>query len=137
MGNANRRRGNGSALNDMSTMIRKTHVEDYVGLQCGSCGIIFFVPDCWKTRHWEEKRSFFCPNGCERKPLGETERERADRLARELETAKDHLAHERHQHQKELKRIHKRVTAGLCQWCHRTFQNVLRHIKTKHPEEMS
>jgi len=36
---------------------------------------------------------------------------------------------------KELKTIKKRIHAGVCPHCNRHFQNVERHMKTKHNEK--
>lgn len=35
----------------------------------------------------------------------------------------------------ELKRIKKRINAGVCTCCNRTFQNLARHMKTKHGDQ--
>jgi hypothetical protein len=35
----------------------------------------------------------------------------------------------------ELRRIQKRTAAGVCPCCNRTFQQLARHMKTRHPEQ--
>jgi len=35
----------------------------------------------------------------------------------------------------ELTKLKKRVTNGVCPCCHRSFQNLRRHMATKHPNE--
>jgi len=33
----------------------------------------------------------------------------------------------------ELKRVKRRINGGVCTCCNRTFTNLARHMKTKHP----
>ncbi len=115
--------------------------EEFETLTCGNCGIVFAVFSSWKKRRVEGEggnRSFYCPNGHARVFTGETSEQR---LQRELDVAlsakrfaESRLADEQKRHKHELNRIHKRAHAGVCQYCHRTFQNVARHMKTKHAE---
>jgi hypothetical protein len=39
--------------------------------------------------------------------------------------------------ERKTKRIEKRIHAGVCPCCNRTFQNLARHMNTKHPDEAS
>lgn len=114
---------------------------DFTMHECGGCGIAFFVPSRWLKRKKEEHGSFYCPNGCNRIFTGKTE---ADKLKEQLEESERKRAadHENLQNkfldemnranglEKKLKRVHN----GVCPCCNRTFQNLGRHIKTKHPE---
>lgn len=116
-------------------------VIDFTMLECGGCGIPFFVPTKWKNNKVEQKGSFSCPNGCGRQFCGETKEEK---LKREMLQLKQ--LHEDHNQklidkwldekkkandlQKQLKRVHK----GVCPCCNRSFQNLKKHIETKHPE---
>ncbi len=106
---------------------------------CGECGITYAMP---KQRLDESrKRSgyhFYCPNGHAR-IFTESE---ADKLKKELDQVKqrnaqlaNQISNERRAAEKERKRIMKRANSGVCQHCHRTFTNVARHMKTKHPKE--
>lgn len=80
-------------------------------------------------------------------PLGHTwvyKQTKADRLERELaeerrrrQAARDLLDAEQRSHSAtrgHLTRSKKRAAAGVCPCCNRTFQNVARHVSTKHPE---
>ena len=108
--------------------------------QCCNCGVPFAFPD-WMMRRLREKGgSFFCPNGHSqhyvetentrlRKQLDEQIRvatEQAER-ARVAELAEG-------ERRKELERLKKRIKAGTCPCCKRTFSQLNRHMKTKHPE---
>jgi len=92
-------------------------------------------------------REFFCPYGHSqvfrdgevdrlRKKLEEQTRtatEMAERAqvaerAKKLEEGKRILA------ERELKRTKTRVAGGVCPCCNRTFVQLARHMKTKHPE---
>lgn len=126
----------------MGDPILRTYTETFDEIHCGSCGIIYYVPARWMKCKVAVNGHFCCPNGCSRRFVGETDKDRANRLASELEAANSakefanrRLADEQTRHAKELKRIGRRSNAGVCQKCHRTFNNVARHMKTKHPEE--
>lgn len=110
---------------------------------CCKCGIVFGI----ESRHRAElrrkttKASFFCPNGHEQHYVGETE---ADRLRRELawaERQRDNARAELRMTANSLRvvkghktRLKKRIAAGVCPCCRRSFENVARHMKSKHPD---
>ena len=107
---------------------------------CIECGILFAMPaDYIKTRQ-ETGKSFYCPNGHSmvygkgtatalREQLKDAE-ERARRLAAQLVSATDQLQATK----KELQRHKKRTANGVCPCCNRSFVQLQRHMKTKHPE---
>jgi NMD protein affecting ribosome stability and mRNA decay len=114
---------------------RSTHIE------CCTCGIVFAVPENWRAKKQETGTYFFCPNGhCQcysesdvvraKKLLEEEMKRHMITLTRfnEAERAKQDIT-------KELIRIKKRISAGVCPCCNRTFQQLARHMKTKHPEQ--
>jgi hypothetical protein len=98
-------------------------------LDCCNCGIPFAVPAdyCAHLREHPEL-SFYCPNGHSMHYPGKTEaekqKERADR-------AEQDLAAERREH----RRTKRKAAAGVCpvKDCRRPFENLARHIATKHP----
>lgn len=108
--------------------------------ECCNCGIAFAMPDYMMRRLKNEGGSFYCPNGHGqhytkseitrlREKLDEQTRaatQMAER-ARNAEAAEQRAA-------KEMKRLKKRASAGVCPCCNRTFQALARHMKTKHPE---
>lgn len=63
----------------------------------------------------------------------------ADAIRRDLTAAKCSLIDERSaraQAERKCRRITKRIHAGVCPCCNRTFSNLARHMSTKHPENV-
>lgn len=120
-------------------------LEMYV-TDCWSCGVVFAIPNDYDDRRRADGRRFYCPNGhtcC----YSETE---ADRLRKQLERAQreanwrgQDAKYYREQAQASarsaaayrghLTRIRKKIAAGICPCCRRTFSNVQRHIAGQHP----
>jgi septal ring factor EnvC (AmiA/AmiB activator) len=114
---------------------------------CAACGVHFGM-----TKHLEQQRrkdggSFFCPNG-HSLSYGKSE---AAKLREELARTQGQLTHARDQrdaaeaHRRtvekqlgasrgQVTKLQKRVVAGVCPCCHRSFQALSRHMKTKHPD---
>ncbi len=108
---------------------------------CCTCGLLFAMTSAFtaECRRQTESKSFYCPNGHGQWYTGESSEAKTLRLQKELEAAKlekqfteQRLVNEQLRHSKELKRIERRSHAGVCQKCHRTFNNVARHMKSKH-----
>lgn len=102
---------------------------------------MFGIESQHKKRLINENGSFHCPNGCSRKFVGETEaqkqKRRADRAEREARLERDRAEKARKQRdasRKSHKRMRDRVKNGVCPCCKRVFQNLLNHMRTKHPE---
>src|SRR5215472_732280 len=112
-------------------------------LSCGHCGIVFAVPAFWlKGREdgVEGENSFYCPNGhCRvfrdnalvraRKELEQKEQQIAF-LERSVKNRDGTIAAQRGQ----LTKIKNRIQNGVCPACQRSFQNLRRHMQTKHPQ---
>lgn len=109
------------------TYIRTIELETHV---CGKCGILFGMTIDFIENRKEDHATFYCPNGHARGFLGES---KSEKLQRELNTARQQIARVEDE-ARETKRIQKRIHAGLCPCCNRTFQNLARHMATKHPE---
>lgn len=123
-------------------------IEDVVITCCNhECGISFAVPSWWARGKRETHTSFYCPNGHKQSYTAETS---AEKMRRERDNAKQQLARAEQEaqearilaaksvHAKELaeaatKRLEKRASAGTCPCCQRTFANMTRHMKQKHP----
>lgn len=105
-------------------------------IECCNCAIIFGVPDRWQKHRTQDKQQFFCPNGhpqsYSESVLDKVRRER-DRAVQE----QTRLAEENQAKEKEIKKLKKRASAGTCPCCTRTFSNMARHMKTKHPEMLA
>lgn len=109
-------------------------------MRCGECGVIFWAPEFLMAERQRTGQRWYCPNGhC--RLYAETD---AQKLQKELDAEKQRVQMERSMRfsaeaqrdraQKELKRVQKRISAGVCTCCNRTFQNLSRHMQTKHPE---
>lgn len=103
---------------------------------CCSCGVPFAMPDYLKEQCLQKKsgKMFYCPNGHSQYYLGETD---AQKLQRQLDwersqrqTAELNLEREK----RKLKAIETRTKEGVCPCCNRTFSQLSRHMKMKHPE---
>lgn len=114
---------------------------DFTQNECGGCGIPFYVPTKWFDSRIKNKGKYSCPNGCNRVFIGKTEtdvlQEKLDALKKQKDKEREELQNklldtmcEKMKLEKQLKRIHK----GVCPCCNRSFQNLKRHIETKHPE---
>lgn len=111
------------------------------------CGMRHAIPselDDFQDRqhdNGERQTSIYCPLGHQhiRAGKGEAEklRERLEGERRRLAATRDLLAHEERSHaatRGHLTRTKKRVAHGVCPCCSRTFQQLARHMKNKHPE---
>jgi hypothetical protein len=112
---------------------------------CGSCGITFAMPETMLVARRKEAGSFYCPNG-HRWGWKETE---ADRLRKQLEETQIALRKSKcetlneqtkrvgveFEKSKLEKKLH-RSNNGVCTFCGRTFQNLMRHMKSKHPDKL-
>lgn len=112
---------------------------------CCNCGLLFAVPNDYDDRRRNDHRTFYCPNGHGQSYRGrsEVEKER-DRLKRELGWAQSsaqswkdqaETAEHRRRAEKGAKtKLQKRIAAGVCPCCRRSFQNLQRHIAGQHPD---
>jgi len=122
----------------------------YTDICCCQCGIIFMVAAKVKS-HWvENKTSFYCPNGHRQGFYGDNEKDRLVKQLAQAQEEKDALFRQMDaklsverakvfKFEKDLKaekKKLKRVHAGVCPCCNRTFQNLTSHMKTKHPSTL-
>lgn len=115
---------------------------DFTMHECGGCGIPFFVPTKWLNAKIENHGSFHCPNGCDRVFTGKSKAEKLEQELRNLQLRKEQSEQELQNRwldtlseKKKLERKLKRVHKGVCPCCNRTFENLQRHMKIKHPEK--
>lgn len=117
-----------------------SYTETLVTVTC-TCGINFAIPDTLHQQLLDHRgpngKQVYCPLGHTWYYTGKTdaERERDKRLATEaqLVAARDQLDAEKKAHA----RTQRRVTNGVCPCCHRTFKQLQRHMKAKHPEAVT
>lgn len=123
-----------------NTIIRTTVFQD---IDCYLCGVPFALTERLYSQRLDDGANFYCPNGHQQHFTESTRdklRKAEERLAEErrrTKAARDLLEHEERSHaatRGHLTRHKKRVSAGVCPCCNRTFQQLARHMKTKHPE---
>lgn len=128
-----------SAVLDFSTRLEVHH--------CPTCFMPYAAPQRFFKERREDKQSFYCPSG----HLASYKESESDRLRRELEEEKRNVewyksvAKSKDSQIKgvniqlgkvkaKLKRTETRVGHGVCPCCNRSFVNMQRHMKTKHPD---
>ena len=107
---------------------------------CCVCGTIFAVPERLIDQRRRRAGDLHCPNG-HVLTWKETDVQRVEKkLQRERELSALRAA-ERDQAEASLRaqkgattRAKKRSAAGVCPCCNRTFQQLTRHMNTKHPD---
>jgi hypothetical protein len=120
-------------------------------IQCGTCGIPFALPERLWNSCYEDGGFFTCPLGHSRgwnegNKKSVVERLKAE-VAREKENAEYWLSRktqadaetERYKNRLTAQKgvttkLKKRITNGVCPCCNRSFQDLRRHISTKHPD---
>lgn len=117
-------------------------------LTCCECGIAFSVPTSWVNQKREDHTRFVCPNNhtlsfhakSEVDQLRDQltrERQRADQIDayRRMETReKEHAQRRLASTQGVVTRVKRRIANGVCPCCKRTFADLARHMKGKHPD---
>ena len=117
--------------------------ERHVVQQCGTCAVWHTIPEIVHSCYKREGGFWHCPNGHQRGWAKGTEaieqeniRLERDRLKQDTARLADEVAAEKKRadeaEHKYLK-ARQRAAAGVCPCCNRTFVNVQRHMKTKHP----
>jgi hypothetical protein len=117
---------------------------------CPTCGIVYAVPQDWyaslNRQHdrGDHDVKWYCPNGHvtvfsrEAKYVAiERERDRLKQDNARLDEARIKAERRLLVVQKEVKSRAKRAAAGVCPCCNRTFIQLARHMKTKHPDEVA
>lgn len=125
-----------------------TDTTTYRVVCCYKCSVTFGMPMGLYLARKNDHEMFWCPNGHEQGFVAESE---ADQLRRELKAEQDRVAawkqleesasrravaaeHSRRVVKGHLTRIKRRVAAGVCPCCQRTFKNLADHMKGQHPE---
>jgi hypothetical protein len=114
---------------------------------CPTCSVLYAVPTqliAEARRRGNRERVWYCPNGHElgfNDPPGESE---AAKLKRRLRWAQDDAAYlrsrldqaeaSRRAQKAATTRLRRRVAAGTCPCCKRTFQQLSRHMASQHPD---
>lgn len=106
-----------------------------------SCGMTFAVPDSWETNRRRNHTWWYCPNGHKQHWSGESDLEKYQRLFHREQSRHDQTQAElreteaRRRGEKAAKtRIKNRISKGICIHCNRSFEDLRRHMETKHKE---
>ena len=119
--------------------------------ECCSCHMIFAVTTSFQKEMKDTHNSFCCPTGHWQSYASESETEKLQkiidqkdneiRIQREL---KEEIWLDRNKIKNTLiavkghkTRIQKRIAAGVCPCCNRSFDNLHRHMNTKHPKYLT
>lgn len=120
-------------------------------ITCGGCGSTFGVDSVRYARYRERGEAVRCPNPkCPWDSMVPKESEanrlkkqllaeaaRADRANEARRWAEEAAEREKRRHaatKGKLTKERKRVGKGVCPCCNRSFDNLRRHMETKHPE---
>jgi len=114
-------------------------------VECCNCGVTFGLPaSLLKALREDPSRYFYCPNGhSQHFTTNEVERLKAElkntreNLQREIEWQKGQRKVAEKQlivKKGQITKLRNRISNGVCPCCHRQFQNVQRHMATKHPD---
>ena len=115
---------------------------------CSECGTTFAAPDVWLRGRRRDHATFYCPNGHGQHFPGKSDLERAkaeaEALRGRLATARQDAKFQREERERversraavkgQLTKVKERVAAGVCPCCDRHFENLARHMGTKHPD---
>ena len=92
---------------------------------CCSCGITFAIPHDYQYRRKNDHESFYCPSGHMQHYFRKSQEELLRERLSEAMNRETNLSNE-------LNRVKKRVKNGNCLYCKRNFNNLKRHMDTKH-----
>jgi hypothetical protein len=134
-----------------ATRIRSYHPDTDVAVDlwitdCASCGVIFAIPRALEQRRRKDAGSFYCPNGHSMwfgKSEADKEREKREQAERQAECVRasrdawrdqaEAAERRRRAIKGQLTKVKKRVAAGVCPCCNRTFADLARHMAGQHP----
>lgn len=101
--------------------------------------MLFAITAEFEKARRKDHKQFYCPAGCSNFYSQENESERLRRENERLRQDQARLCDEigaanrrADAAERSKKRIEKRVHAGVCLDCNRTFANMARHMETKH-----
>lgn len=125
----------------------KSVTTEFLLVYCWDCSIPYYLTKEKYDRCKSHKENFFCPNGhgavFTSGPVEELKKQLEDEKQK-LKWAQDSrdyyqrktktLEKSRAAIKGQLTRVRNRIKHGVCPCCTRTFQDLSRHMKTKHPE---
>ena len=121
------------------TTISRTYTQ--VEIDCCTCGIAFTMPE-WFYKRCKERSDqwFYCPQGHEQH-YSKSELTKLREQLERAQTREKHLQDQREaaeRHASAMKgqvtRLKNHAKAGVCPCCNRSFVQLERHMKSKHPD---
>lgn len=107
---------------------------------CFHCGLIFGLEKNHHEALVKSHEEFYCPVGHKQYYCSETNEERLEKqLHRERQKhdqTKADLENKEYQRRNvkgQLTKMRNRIKSGVCPCCNRTFRDLHRHMKSKHP----
>jgi len=125
-----------------------TEVDFYV-VHCGPCGGTYAILERSRLHHEREGTCWTCPycevgwgydgkglNAKLKRELAQQKKrtEWAENDAKKESRRADHNEHRRRGEKAAKTRLKTRIACGVCPCCKRTFQNLYRHMRNKHPK---
>lgn len=125
----------------MQSRVILNNVECVV-LACGNCGVMHALPAVKYDAAKREGGFWYCPNGHSRgwddgASTREATRRENERVKQENARLKEEVQESQRRTEKvetELRRQGRRVAAGVCPCCNRSFAKLSMHMKSKHPD---
>jgi hypothetical protein len=122
--------------------------KNFVAKECPTCGIDYYMPEVFENECRRDiKQTWYCPNGhprVYRENEADTLRRERDRLVQKLAQKDDEIAAQRQAkitaqrsavaNKEQVTRLKNRAKAGLCSCCNRHFENLERHMASKHKD---
>lgn len=109
-------------------------------ITCYKCAVLFAVPGKFKQKRREDGASFWCPAGhCQHYTETEVTRlkkslERAEQMRDAASSRAATADRDKQAITAAHKKMRARIVNGVCPCCNRTFQNLMGHMKTEHPD---
>lgn len=106
--------------------------------ECFKCGVLFAFTEDYHQQRRRDRVAFYCPNGhgqVYRRSVEDALRDEVRSAQAAADAARAALDAERQAHaetERDRRRIVKRVEAGLCINCRRSFENLADHMATEH-----
>jgi hypothetical protein len=120
----------------------KSEIEIMV-VACATCFVPFGISAELQEKRQNDHEAFYCPSGHDNYYSGPSQYERRAKEAEQAQlAAQAKLNEERHlrlvaenalkKETQKRKKIEKRIAAGVCPCCNRTFEDLQKHMQTKH-----
>lgn len=119
-----------------------------IWITCYACGVAYGMARHVYDQRRKDKEAFFCTNGHSAvfsADLVEQQKRQIASLEQSLKFANDDRDDARRREDKAVRseraqkanvtKLKRRAQHGVCAHCNRTFENVARHMLTKHPAE--